>query len=33
MRCVGPGGTYYVRGYLDAAPRSLQTALRQVVIE
>jgi hypothetical protein len=28
-----PPGTYYVRGYLDAAPRSLQTALRRVVIE
>jgi hypothetical protein len=28
-----PAGTYHVRGYLDAAPRSLQTALRQVAIE
>jgi hypothetical protein len=28
-----PPGTYYVRGYLDAAPHSLQTALRRVVIE
>jgi hypothetical protein len=28
-----PPGTYYVRGYLDASPRSLQTALRRVEIE